>query len=172
MVNLLPVKRSPTIRVSLAKHGSVDGDALDGCVHEAICKVARAVNLLNPSVTATADTAVAMERLADLAKYLPFISIEQVAGMEEEWTKFKALSVGVAAKQDVLAFFKLHQEELPVTSAAVCDLALIPSWIPSSSAACERVLSLLRHMFGNKQHQALQDYIGTAVNLASNKRST
>ena len=72
-----------------------------------------------------------------------FISAEQVVGMEEEWPRFRALSVGVTAKQDVLAFFKLHQKELPAN--VVCDLALVPS----SSAACERVFSLLRHMFGN-----------------------
>jgi hypothetical protein len=73
-----------------------------------------------------------------------------------------------SADQNVLAFFKLHKDLLPAIAGVVCDLALIPS----SSAACERVFSLLRNMFGDKQYASLQDYIATSVKLASNKRST
>ena len=123
---------------------------------------------MNPSVASLVAKPIAVRYLADLATYLPFISAEQVAAMEGEWDQYKALSAGVPAKTQVLAFFKLHQESLPTTSAVVCDLALIPS----SSAACERVFSLLRNMFGDKQYASLQDYIATSVKLAPNKRST
>jgi len=66
------------------------------------------------------------------------ITANQLAQVEQEWDEYVALSAGVAAKQDVLQFFKVHQGALPTMAAVVCDLALIPP----SSAACERVFSL------------------------------
>ena len=148
--------------------GAACVDNLDGCEHQAIVKVARACNYMNPHVAAMADKSMTMVHLSHLIDYCPFISVEQLAGMEQEWDEYKALSAGVPVKQNVLHFFKLHQEALPTIAAVVCDLAVIPS----SSVACERVFSLLRNMFGDRQYHSLQDYISTSVMLRSNKRST
>ena len=109
-----------------------------------------------------------MADLSYLSDYCPFISVDQLAAMEQEWDRYKVLSANVQADQNVLAFFKLHKDLLPAIAGVVCDLALIPS----SSATCERAFSLLRNMFGKRQHHSLQDYISTSVMLRSNKRST
>ena len=148
--------------------GSTAGDNLDGCVHEKIVKIARAADLMNPSVAVTVDKAKAMADLSYLSDYCPFISVDQLAAMEQEWDQYKVLSANVQADQNVLAFFKLHKDLLPAIAGVVCDLAQIPS----SSAACERVFSLLRNVFGKRQYHSLQDYISMSVMLRSNKSST
>ena len=40
-----------------------------------------------------------------------------------------------------------------------------------SSAACERVFSLLKNMFGDLQHSSLADYIQASLMLKYNKRA-
>jgi hypothetical protein len=147
--------------------GKPNGD-LDDCEMKPMMKVCESCDMLNPSVAATTDKPRAMELLENLARYLPFVSTEEVTMMKAEWDDFKVLAVGVAAKQDVLGFFKLHQEKLPTFGKVVQNLALIPS----SSAACERVFSLLRNMFGPQAFAALEDYRSAAVKLAYNHRST
>ena len=147
--------------------GKPNGD-LDDCEMKPMMKVCESCDMLNPSVAATTDKPRAMELLENLARYLPFVSTEEVTMMKAGWDDFKVLAVGVAAKQDVLGFFKLHQEKLPTFGKVVQNLALIPS----SSAACERVFSLLRNMFGPQAFAALEDYRSAAVKLAYNHRST
>ena len=131
-------------------------------------KVVQTCDILNPSVASVTDRERAMVLLEDLAIYLPSFTMDRVTAMKEEWDGFKALSVGVAPKADVLGFFKLHQRELPNLAAAVCDLAIIPS----SSASCERVFSMLRCMFPAQSFSSLEDYRTAAVMLRYNKRAT
>ena len=50
--------------------------------------------------------------------------------------------------------------------AARITLGLTPN-----SAACERVFSLLKNMFGEQQMAALADYISAALMLKYNKRT-
>jgi len=52
------------------------------------------------------------------------------------------------------------------------EVAQILAVLPTSSAACERVFSLLRLMFGKRQDRSLEDYIQAAVMLRDNGRST
>ena len=50
-------------------------------------------------------------------------------------------------------------------AAAACQAMLVQP----SSAAAERVFSLLRNSFGERQQSSLQDYIETSIMLQYNK---
>ena len=49
--------------------------------------------------------------------------------------------------------------------------ARITFGLTPNSAACERVFSLLKNMFGEQQMAALADYISAALMLKYNKRT-
>ena len=87
-----------------------------------------------------------------------------------EWLKselpwYIAKSDGVSTEFDKLAWWKIHQHELPNWSKA-CKTALL---IQPSSAAAERVFSLLNNSFKDNQARALEDYIETSVILQYNR---
>ena len=51
------------------------------------------------------------------------------------------------------------------------EVAEILAVLPTSNAACDRVFSLLRLMFGKRQDTSLEDCIQAAVMLRDNGRS-
>lgn len=66
----------------------------------------------------------------------------------------------------VLKFFMEFGEDFPAwVEAARVVFAFTPN-----SAAAERVFSLLKNMFGDRQENALMDYIQTALMLKYNSR--
>ena len=62
-------------------------------------------------------------------------------------------------------WWKLHEDELPHWSLAVKKGLLLQP----SSAASERVFSLLNNSFNDRQHNSLEDYIETSIMLQSLK---
>jgi hypothetical protein len=66
----------------------------------------------------------------------------------------------------VLAFWRDHAEQLPGWALA----ARIVFAISCNSASCERVFSLIKHMFGTEQLSALSDYVGGSLMLSFNTR--
>jgi hypothetical protein len=91
-----------------------------------------------------------------------------VQGLQREWDAFVMLTHDSIEDEDTLAFFGLHQQELPVFAEVAKVLAIIPV----SSAACERIFSLLRNMFGKRQDHSLEDLVQASVMLAAHKRCT
>ena len=67
---------------------------------------------------------------------------------------------------DTLPWWKATTQDLPCRAAAVQKMVLVQP----SSAAAERVLSLLVTMFGDQQHEALEDYLEAALMLRINSR--
>ena len=67
---------------------------------------------------------------------------------------------------DTLQWWKDVSPELPSWSATVTKLVLVQP----SSAAAEQVFSLLVTMFGDQQHDALEDYVEAALMLRVNNR--
>lgn len=65
---------------------------------------------------------------------------------------------------DTWPWWRMVARELPSWSSAVQKLVLVQS----SSAAAERVFSLLTTMFGDQQHEALEDYVEAALMLRVN----
>ena len=76
------------------------------------------------------------------------------------------LSSAVDLGQDIdpLDWWKRHSETLPHWSAAASTVLLVQP----SSAAAERVFSLLKFSFGDQQETTLQDYIETSLMLQFN----
>ena len=65
-----------------------------------------------------------------------------------------------------LTFWNGHEDDLPNWSKAARQVLLVQP----SSASSERVFSLLRNSFGERQHSSLQDYIEASLMLQYNKR--
>lgn len=72
-----------------------------------------------------------------------------------------------------LPWWKATAQDLPSWAAAAQKMVLVqPSSAAAerSSAAAERVFSLLVAMFGDQQHDALEDYIEATLMLRVNNR--
>ena len=67
---------------------------------------------------------------------------------------------------DILLFWKNHCKKFPTWAIA---MHIVGSFTPISAAA-ERVFSMLKDMFGDKQTSALSDMVQTALMLRYNKR--
>lgn len=68
---------------------------------------------------------------------------------------------------DIFEWWKRHDEQdLPYWSSALKDILLVKP----SSAAFERVFSLLQHSFNNQQYSSLEDYIEVSLMLQYNNR--
>ena len=95
----------------------------------------------------------------------PFLSSE-VPALIEEFPLYVAAAEDVDSSYDTLLFWKRHEDTLPVWSRAARQVLLVQP----SSAASERVFSLLQNSFGERQHSSLQDYIEASLMLQYNKR--
>ena len=67
---------------------------------------------------------------------------------------------------DTLPWWKATAQDLPCWAAAVQKMV----FVQPSSAAAERVFSMLVTMFGDQQHEALEDYLEAALMLRINSR--
>ena len=65
---------------------------------------------------------------------------------------------------NIQAWWKNHEGEIPAWSKA-CKLMLL---VQPSSAAAERVFSLLQNSFNGKQTRALEDYVSASVMMQYN----
>ena len=72
----------------------------------------------------------------------------------------------VSEEFDPLDWWKRNSSTLPHWSACAKKILLIQP----SSAAAERVFSLLKASFGDQQESCLQDYVQTSLMLQYNKR--
>jgi hypothetical protein len=61
-------------------------------------------------------------------------------------------------KKDLGIFWRSMAEDLP----ALCRIAML---YQPSSAAAERVFSLLKSQFGKRQQSSLEDYVSTSIKL-------
>lgn len=93
----------------------------------------------------------------------PFLS-NCIAALKGELAQYLAAAEDVDPTYDPLKFWKRHQDTLPAWSAAAKKVLLVQP----SSAAAERVFSLLANSFGQRQQTSLQDYIETSLMLQYN----
>ena len=103
----------------------------------------------------------------DALKAFPFLNDPAVLdGLKQELPTYMAKSTDVSVNMDLLPWCKKHASDLPKWCSAVCKVGLVQP----SSAAAERVFSLLSCSFGPQQDLALQDYIECSLMLKYNKR--
>lgn len=89
-----------------------------------------------------------------------------IAGLKEELPTYLAKADDVSSTIDILEWWKRNEVALPHWSAAAKKTLLVQP----SSAASERVFSLLNNSFGFKQNSSLEDYVETSILLQYNNR--
>lgn len=107
----------------------------------------------------------------------PFVVHDLLPGMKQELPKYiiaaqefnsdANLNDMQQYTQGILRFWSKHRANLPTWAKA----AQIVFSLSPSSAGCERVFSLLKHMFGEQRDSSFADQIEVALMLAYNKRS-
>ena len=105
---------------------------------------------------------------ADLSSLqnLPFITPTRLLELRDEFPKYAVLTADLSCDYSSLKFWKDHELSIPKWSDAARNIFLLQP----SSAAAERVFSVLNNSFGKKQLGSLEDYIETSVMLQFNKR--
>ena len=84
--------------------------------------------------------------------------------LQEEFPKFMALVDGISPEYSVLNFWRDNTATLPKWSETAKNIMLIQA----SSAAAERVFSLLNNSFGDQQLSSLEDYLEASLMLQYN----
>lgn len=115
-------------------------------------------------VQALRPTSASLEELRNF----PFVNNDAtIANLAQELPLYIAAAdgVNVACEEDKVTWWAAHRDTLPHWCALVKKLLLIQP----SSAAAERVFSLLSNAFTSQQDFALQDYLEASVMLRYNK---
>ena len=97
---------------------------------------------------------------------VPFFEASTVANLNTELPQYLAKIVDISPDYDLLQFWKLNSPQLPHWSSAVRKILLVKP----SSAAAERVFSIITTSFGHLQNQSLSDYIELSLMLQYNNR--
>ena len=95
----------------------------------------------------------------------PFLS-SKIPSLKEELPTYLAAAESVTCEADPLLFWRRHASQLPNWAEAAKMVLLVQP----SSAASERVFSLLRNSFGERQNTSLQDYVEASLMLQYNNR--
>ena len=101
----------------------------------------------------------------DILRAFPFLDNE-VNSLQAELHTYLSLSADVSADTDTLKWWKDHYKDLPHWSSVVQKLFSVQP----SSAAAERVFSLLTNAFGEQQQSSLNDLVAATLMVQYNKR--
>lgn len=101
----------------------------------------------------------------DSLMIFPFLS-GCLDGLKRELPAYLAASEDISSDHDPVTFWKTHRSSLPTWATALSKVLLVQP----SSAAAERVFSILKQSFGDQQYRSLQDYIEASLMLQYNKR--
>ena len=103
----------------------------------------------------------------DTLQAFPFFgSREDIEQLKSELPAYIAKSADVDSSIDLLQWWQRNASTLPHWAAAARKVLLVQP----SSAASERVFSLLNASFQSQQHNTLQDYLETSIMLQYNSR--
>ena len=97
----------------------------------------------------------------------PFLNDTKILDdLKAELPQYLASAADVVEDVDIVDWWKRHAEGLPHWSHAVRSILLVQP----SSAAAERVFSILNSTFSDRQDSSLEDYIESSVMLQYNNR--
>lgn len=133
-----------------------------GSLHELVMAF-RAARLCDPRQVHILDITVA--KVDDLALF-PSISAAAILELQEELPRYIAATEDLADNIDPLLWWRRNSGSLPAWSAA-CKKVLL---LQPSSAAAERVFSLLQNSFGESQERALEDYVEASLMIQYNRK--
>ena len=100
-------------------------------------------------------------------KAFPFLDSETIMdGLKQELPSYQAKVMDLDPAIDILQWWHQNERDLPCWAAAARKVFLVQP----SSAASERVFSLLKSSFSSQQQNSLQDYIEVSLMLQYNSR--
>ena len=102
----------------------------------------------------------------DCLKVFPFLTTA-IELLQRELPTYLAKATDVSTEIEIWKWWQNNSEELPHWSSAAHKVFLIQP----SSAAAERVFSILNNTFGSQQQSSLNDYIEASLMVQYNKRS-
>ena len=103
----------------------------------------------------------------DSLKAFPFLKKQETLdGLKEELPQYLAKASDISSEIDPVDWWGRHSADLSKWSAAARQVILVQP----SSAAAERVFSILNQSFGDQQQRALEDYVEASVQLQYNHR--
>ena len=94
---------------------------------------------------------------------IPFISADDVKSLVEEMPAYMSLH---CPAEDLGVFWRQRIARIPTWYR----IAFIVALVQPSSACVERIFSLLRNLFNDRQESTLQDYIEGSVRLSYNMK--
>ena len=103
----------------------------------------------------------------DALAAFPFLNTSILNSLKSELPNYLAKATDIASNVTTVDWWRRHQTDLPHWSSA----AQLVSLVQPSSAAAERVFSLLQNSFNHRQDHSLQDYLESSLMLQYNKRS-
>ena len=86
----------------------------------------------------------------------------------DEHAQYVGMCAGIEGERDVIDFFKNNAAALPGTARAFKLAALLPT----SSAAIERLFSILRRLYSDQQQGMKEDHIRASAMINYNNRSS
>ena len=95
----------------------------------------------------------------------PFVTEPLLSDLKQEFPLYVAAAEDISFDCETLMFWKQYANNIPKWKEAVAKIILLQP----SSAAAERVFSLLKNSFGDQQLSALEDYIETSLIIQYNK---
>lgn len=145
----------------------VETSANDAIVSRSI-QVFQATQLFNPRVVKTSRTVAAD---VDRIRAVPFLNDDNtIQSWKDKLPAHLAIVGNIPDDFDALAdtwrWWRNNATEIPSWASAVKKIALVQP----SSAAAKRVFAFLVTMFGDQQHNSLEDYIEAALMLRVNNR--
>ena len=103
----------------------------------------------------------------DYLQLFPFIDANLICRLKVELPTYIAAAEDVSPEVQVADWWKNHENEIPVWAEA-CKLILL---VQPSSAAAERVFSILQNYFTHhQQSSSFEDYVSVSVMLQYNDR--
>ena len=145
----------------------LETSANDAIISRSI-RVFQAVQLFNPRVVKTSRP---VDGDVDWIRAVLFLSDNNtIQPLKDELPAYLVMVGNIPDDFDALAgtwqWWRNNAAEIPFWASAVKKIALVQP----SSAAAEKVFSLLVTVFGDQQHDALEDYIEAALMLRVNNR--
>jgi len=118
------------------------------------------------SPTKVKDIQIDSSTIDELASSLPSMNnLSTITGLKSELPAYLAAVEDIDPSVDTLSWWKGHEEDLPNFCSAFKDVLLVQP----SSAAAERVFSLLQNSFSQRQSSSLEDYIESSIMLQYNR---
>ena len=189
LIEYLNAAFEPCTKQFAKYYGTTQGH--DNAVFKDMVDISKAATVFSPLEVSCLSRDEALRRVELLRAHRQAIDTDTIIGLQDELTKYRELIAGGACDAVIaegppgegapaegeepddetvcaatLTFFKRYEKKIPTFAKVAKVLAAIPT----SSAAAERVFSLLRRMFDDTQTRTFEDMLELALMLKYNNR--